>query len=94
MTQAEVAQAINISRSQYTMLEGGSSSASFDHLCGLAMLYRVSLATLFEGIDEMRAKGSRVIPCSNCSRRVVGMPGTKLNCPGCGRPVTIPKEKR
>ena len=94
LTQEEVARAINISRSQYTMVEGGDSVASLDHLCGLAMLYRISLSTLFEGIDEMRTKGSRVMKCPTCTRRVVGMPGTKVNCPGCGKPVTLANKAR
>lgn len=45
-TQAKVAQALNLSRSQYTALEGGRSMLTFDHLCGLALLYKLELFEL------------------------------------------------
>ena len=46
LTQAQVAQALNLSRPQYTALERGRSMLTFDHLCGLAAHYRVDLAHL------------------------------------------------
>lgn len=47
-TQEQVAEGINISRPQYTALEGGRSSVTFDNLCSLAAFYRVSLAEFFD----------------------------------------------
>jgi len=38
-TQAHVAAELGISRSQYTAIETGRSSLSYDHLCSLAKLY-------------------------------------------------------
>lgn len=45
-TQQQVAQALNLSRSQYTALEGGRSMLTFDHLCGLAAYYKLDLSEL------------------------------------------------
>lgn len=45
-TQAKVAQALNLSRSQYTALEMGRSMLTFDQLCGLASLYKLNLSAL------------------------------------------------
>jgi transcriptional regulator with XRE-family HTH domain len=47
--QKDVAQALNLSRSQYTALENGRSMLTFDHLCGLAAFYKVELSVLLEG---------------------------------------------
>jgi len=44
-TQAQVAKAINLSRSQYTALEGGRSMFTFDHLVSLALFYHQSIST-------------------------------------------------
>lgn len=48
-TQAKVAQALNLSRPQYSALESGRSMLTFDHLCGLAAFYKLEL---FELIAE------------------------------------------
>ena len=45
-TQAKVAQALNLSRPQYTALEAGRSMLTFDHLCGLAEFYKFELFEL------------------------------------------------
>lgn len=45
-TQAKVAQALNLSRPQYTALESGRSMLTFDHLCGLAQFYTLELSEL------------------------------------------------
>lgn len=45
-TQAKVAQALNLSRPQYTALEAGRSMLTFDHLCGLAQFYKFELFEL------------------------------------------------
>jgi len=44
--QADVAQALNISRSQYCALENGHSMLTFDHLCGIAQMYKLELFEL------------------------------------------------
>ena len=46
-TQEEVAAGINISRPQYTALEGGRSAVTFDNLCSLASFYQVTLTEFF-----------------------------------------------
>lgn len=48
-TQTQVAQALNLSRSQYTALETGRSMLTFDHLCGLAAYYKLELHELMAG---------------------------------------------
>lgn len=45
-TQAKVAQALNLSRPQYTALEAGRSMLTFDHLCGLSEFYKLELFEL------------------------------------------------
>lgn len=45
-TQAKVAQALNLSRPQYTALEAGRSMLTFDHLCSLAHFYKLELFEL------------------------------------------------
>lgn len=45
-TQAQLAQALNLSRPQYTALEVGRSMLTFDHLCGIARCYRMPLSEL------------------------------------------------
>lgn len=45
-TQARVAQALNLSRPQYTALEAGRSMLTFDHLCSLAVFYKLELFEL------------------------------------------------
>lgn len=39
-TQAQIAKGINLSRSQYTSLEGGRSMLTVEHLCSLALFYK------------------------------------------------------
>lgn len=48
-TQQQVAQALNLSRAQYTALEVGRSMLTFDHLCGLADYYKLGLSQLTAG---------------------------------------------
>lgn len=48
-TQTQVAQTLNLSRSQYTALESGRSMLTFEHLCGLADHYKLELFELTAG---------------------------------------------
>lgn len=45
-TQQQIAQALNLSRPQYSALETGRSMLTFDHLCGLALFYKFELSDL------------------------------------------------
>lgn len=45
-TQTQVADALNISRPQYSALETGRSMLTFDHLCSLADHYKLELFEL------------------------------------------------
>lgn len=93
-TQAALADKLGLSRSQYTAIEGGTSKLLLENLFSLASIYRVRLVDLMEGIDDMaRPKGSKVIKCPKCDRRVVGKPGAVYVCknPKCGTQVTIPR---
>lgn len=50
LSQAEVADFLNISRSTYTYYELGRTQPSLETLCKIAMLYRISLNDLL-GVD-------------------------------------------
>jgi transcriptional regulator with XRE-family HTH domain len=44
-TQGQVAKGMNLSRSQYTALEGGRSMLTFEHLVSVAKVYEQSVST-------------------------------------------------
>jgi transcriptional regulator with XRE-family HTH domain len=95
LTQQQVADGINLSRSQYTALENGRSMVTFDHLCSLAEFFGTTLSRLLDGVGPMpRAPGTRVIICK-CGRRVTfqGLPDEERKCPGCLRRVKLPQGK-
>jgi len=49
-TQDDVAKGLNLSRSQYTALEGGRSLLNVDHLCSLATFYKQNVSEFLAGI--------------------------------------------
>lgn len=49
-TQDDVAKGLNLSRSQYTALEGGRSLLNVDHLCSLAEFYKQDVSKFLNGI--------------------------------------------
>ena len=49
-TQGDVAKGLNLSRSQYTALEGGRSLLNVDHLCSLAHFYDQSVSDFLVGV--------------------------------------------
>lgn len=80
-TQAQVAEALGLSRPQYTAIETGGSVLTLGNLFALARVYGISAAQLVEGVEDMpRPRGSRVVLCPKCSRRIVGKPGTVVTC--------------
>ena len=94
LTQQQVADGINLSRPQYSAIEGGRCMVTFDHLCSFAEFYNVTLGELLDGVGPMpRAPGTRVIICK-CGRRLVGLPSSVQSCPGCKRRVKIPHEPK
>jgi DNA-binding XRE family transcriptional regulator len=107
-SQREVATRMICSRSQYAAIEYGHSTVTYIQLCQLALAFDLTLSELLslaplrfppalvryaKEMSMPRPKGSRVIVCSHCHARMVGMPGERKKC-ACGRRYTLPTKPR